>query len=155
MKKNFFKKENFADFLGSLNDGECKMLWAFMLPFISVITFFRYIKEHKKQVASIFIAVLLTATMTLFICDLRSAALEQERRVDEAKENVEYITIVAGSRVGEYHTWWEIACEFCPDFMVVHNFRTDNRNYLNYLYEVNGGKHLLREGEAVLVPILE
>lgn len=80
----------------------------------------------------------------------------EKENLEQALANVSFEYVIAGKDEGEYYTWWSIAEAYCPSFMHVSNFDSvEDGNYLALLYEYNGGKHVLRDGEHVCVPILE
>lgn len=83
----------------------------------------------------------------------------QKEKYQSAMMNVEFEYVVGSETTNvendEYHTWWDIAEEYCPSFMIISNFGEKETNYLKLLYYYNGGAHELQRGEVVKVPILE
>lgn len=80
----------------------------------------------------------------------------ERETLEQGLANVTFEYVTAGSDEGEYYTWWSIAKTYCPSYMHVSNFGSvEDGNYLQLLYEYNGGNHVLRDGEQICVPILE
>jgi hypothetical protein len=107
----------------------------------------------RKTVCYVLVAVFI---VVLLLSGVAIRDNIEDRRVETALENVTFVEVVAGKGDGEYYTWWSIAEEFCPDFMQVANFCANPElDYLELLYSYNGGHHVLRAGERVIVPILK
>ena len=80
----------------------------------------------------------------------------ERETLEQGLANVTFEYVTAGYDEGEYYTWWSIAKAYCPSYMHVSNFGSvEDGNYLQLLYEYNGGNHVLRDGEQICVPILE
>ena len=157
------------DFCKDINKFEYLLLCLGAIPFIvftliktGILSSVRWIRdvfstqnEHQRNtIKKVAIVSLIAVVIVGTIFSVRVHAEKTQETVKELKSQVTYITVEAGSEKDQYYTWWMIASEYCPDYMFVDNYRIDDeRNYLQALYDANGGSHILQAGERVKVPI--
>lgn len=178
--KNLLKDGNYVELLDSLGPNGTKIFRVFINAFVILVVIGRFLRskfnvfaEKTKAIISTVgkfftfciekykkysHAILAVSVLLIFVCScviVHINKVEQKERIDNFYENYELTYVCAGSGEGQYYTWWEIASVFKPDYMGISNYGTDEGNYLNLLYEVNGGKHTLQQGEVVAVPVLQ